>query len=103
MQRYKITCKKCSSSREVGIVRGALNDIVDWLDNNPDPQLVKIISARKRFDGQFGWECICGNNDLWTNQETKFIRNKVNPDPQEISQVVKNLKPVASKFRMVTV
>lgn len=103
MKRYNVICKKCKSVRSVGIVKGAMSEIVDWLDNNPDPQVVKIVSARKRFDGEWGWQCVCGNDDMWTAQESKFIRNKVTPDPQQISDVIKNLKPVVPKFRMVEV
>lgn len=103
MKRYNIICKQCKAVRQVGIVKGAYQDIVDWLDNNPDPQLVKIVSARKRFDGQFGWECICGNNDMWTAQESRFVKNKANPKPKEIAQVMNELKPVVNKFRMVAV
>lgn len=102
MKLYLITCKKCQSCRKVGIVKG-MNEMIDWLDNNPDPSVVKIISGRKRFDGEWGWECICGNNDMWTAQESKFVKNKVSPEPQEIADVMKNLKPVPSMFEMVGV
>lgn len=103
MKRFNVICGKCKSVRQVGIVKGSFNDIIDWLDNNPDPQIAKIVSGRKRFDGQWGWQCVCGNNDLWTAQESRYVKNKTNPEPQEIADVMKNLKPVPSRFKMVGV
>lgn len=103
MSRYKITCKECRATREVGIIKGLVNDVIDWLDNNPDPQVVKIISGRKRLDNNFGWECICGNNDLLTQQEIDTIKNKSAPEPKEIAQIIKDLKPAKSRFEMVVV
>lgn len=103
MQKYNITCHDCGATRQVGIIDGHMGQIVDWLDNNPDPQIVKIVSARKRFDDQWGWQCICGNDDMWTEQESKFVSNKSNPKPTEIADIMNSLTPVESKFRMVAV
>jgi len=98
--RYKITCLKCKSARKVGIVRTDGRELIDWLDNHPDPQVTKIISGRKRLDDKWGWSCICGNNDIMTDQESKYIENKQNPSPTDIANVVKNLKPQKPKFAM---
>lgn len=59
-----------------------------------------IISARKRLDGQWGFECMCQNNDLMTEQEKRTIKNHVTPDPEDINAVLKNLKVQAPKFAM---
>lgn len=78
-------------------------EVIDWLDNLPDPQVVKIISGRKRLDDQFGWQCICGQNDLMTEQELEHIENKAAPKPKEIAGIMNNLKPQKSKFIMEAV
>lgn len=49
---------------------------------------------------QWGWQCFCGNNDILSNQENRVITDKVDPDPQEINQILKNLEPQKSKFVM---
>lgn len=49
---------------------------------------------------QWGWQCLCGANDLLSKQEAREITDKTNPDPQEINQILKNLKPQKAKFVM---
>lgn len=104
MKRFRITCLDCGNSRLIAILKGAAgNDVIDWLDNNPNPTVAKIVSGRKRFDDQWGWECICGTNDLWTEQEKKAVSNLQSPEPKEIADVVNNLKVSKPKFEMVGV
>lgn len=103
MKQYDVVCGKCKAVRRIGIIKGAVRDLIDWGANSPDPMKVKIISGRKRFDDQWGWQCICGNNDLWTPQEEKNVESKSNPRAEEMAQIIKSLKPVKSKFKMVEV
>lgn len=100
MSRYKITCLDCNSSRVVGIIKSEGRSLIDWLDNNPDPQKVKIVSGRKRLDNEWGWQCVCGNDDILTKQEQNYITNKQSPDPFEISRLAKDLLPETPRFRM---
>ena len=72
-------------------------DRVYWYDVD------KVISARKRLDGQWGFQCSCGNNDIMTAQETQMIADQANPKPQEIEQIMQNLIPDNPKFIMETV
>lgn len=60
----------------------------------------RIISGRYRLDEQWGWQCICGNNDIMTKQEIDEISNPQSPDPKEIFQIIKDLKPQPSQFIM---
>lgn len=99
MKKYQIICENCKATRSVGI----LESTIDWLDNLPDPQMVKIISGRHRIDSQWGWQCVCGNNDLLTDQEIKNISNPSNPKPQELSTIAKNLIPQTPRFKMEVV
>lgn len=90
--KYKITCKNCESSTTVEI--------------DPDNRVIwnnetKIISARLRLDNQWGWECgICRQTDIVTAQEKRQIKNLQAPSPQDISSVLKNLKPDKPRFVM---
>ena len=59
-----------------------------------------IISGRFRLDSQWGWQCMCGNNDLLTKQEMSEIHNLQEPDPYEISKVSKNPIRDRSMFNM---
>lgn len=90
---YKVTCKQCNKSDDVGI-SDSLKQVKDWgMPKN-------IVSARFRLDGQWGFQCLCGNYDIITRQEDTFIKNKQNPAPQDIMKVINNLIPQAPKFKM---
>lgn len=100
---YKVICKSCKADRKIGIVNNDGREIIDWLDNRPDPQDVSIVSGRKRLDNEWGWECVCGNKDILTDQENRMITNKQSPDPQEIAKVVRNLSVQKPKFIMESI
>lgn len=102
-KRYLITCKECGAKRQIGLVPGHADEIIDWLDNNPDAQATRIISGRKRLDGQWGWQCICGNDDLLTKQEKQGIKNASAPKPKELADIMNDLKVQPNKFEMVGV
>lgn len=89
--KYKVTCKKCKQS---DIIQIEQDTQILWGKNT------YIISGRKRLDMQWGWQCLCGNNDLLSIQEEREITDKANPDPIEINQIIKNLEPEKSKFVM---
>lgn len=99
-QLYNIICLNCKAVRRVGIVKNSAGNFIDWLDNNPDIQKVKIYSGRKRLDSNWGWQCICGNDDIMTNQEIKFIENKQSPNPKDIKDVLDSLIIQEPKFAM---
>ena len=97
--KYKIICKKCKGSRIVEIYDTEVGKRVDWLEDiaTGNQHEDKIISMRTRFDGQLGWQCICGNDDMHTKQELATIANQANPTPQEINTIMKNLIPEQTK------
>ena len=97
MGRYLITCADCNAIREVGIVKGPMGDVIDWLDNKPEEQ---IVSGRPRLDGEFGWQCLCGNNDLMTPQEKQFIGKNLSPKPSTIKEIMDDIKPEIPRFKM---
>ncbi len=91
MSKYKVTCKKCKQS---DIIQIEQDTNIIWGRNT------YIISGRKRLDMQWGWQCMCGNNDLLSDQEERVITDKVNPDTQEVNQILKNLEPQNARFVM---
>lgn len=95
---YTVICSKCSRERNIVICDTPIGKRIDWLDDRPDDNT--IISGRERSDGQFGWQCMCGNNDLLTTQERTVIKNPANPSPKEMNEIIRDLKPDKSKFIM---
>lgn len=100
MKRLKVICKSCEGSRIIEIHKTSLGERIDWLEDNQEGPFT-IISGRERLDGQFGFQCVCGNNDLLTTQEKKAFSNPASPKPQEINEVVKNLMIDPPQFNLV--
>lgn len=95
-----ITCLRCEGERTIQIHQSAAGKRIDWLETQaPDP--ANIISGRERLDGQWGWQCACGNNTLLTSQEARTFTNPVAPTPQEIGEIVNDLKAEPNTFVMV--
>lgn len=93
---FDVKCKSCKGQNRVGIDED--NNSVNWISLDP------IISARFRFDRNWGWQCRCGANDLLTPEEDRFWQNKsVHPRQQELAEIMKNLKEYKPKFEMVGV
>lgn len=96
MKRYKIICHQCQAERVIEIHNTPMGQRIDWLESD-ETAYAPICSARLRFDGQWGFQCICGNNNLWTTQESRVVANKLSPTPQEINEIVKNLEAVPER------
>lgn len=99
-KNYLVTCGVCGGERKVKIHTSPLGAQIDWLE---DDQSHKIISFRERLDGEWGFQCLCGNNDLMTDQESKTFRNPAEPKPQEIKEIVSNLVVQKPNFNVVEV
>ena len=102
MQRYKVICLQCNGSRLVEIHQTQMGRRIDWLEEK-QPGPFTIISGRERLDGEFGFQCTCGANDLLTSQEKAGFSNPASPSPKEINEIVSNLKPDRPKFRLAVV
>ncbi len=99
MSSYQVMCTKCKGERRICIYKTAVGSRVDWLEQQaPTPS--NIVSARQRLDNEWGFQCICGNNDLMTVQEKRTFENPAAPKPQEINDIVKNLKADKPKFEL---
>lgn len=89
-KHYEVSCNKCGETRQISIRQ---DGAIDWLEKKADNP--KIISGRKRLDGYFGWECMCGNYSILTDQE-KGLTDTASPDSKELEDLVKDLaKPDA--------
>lgn len=100
MQTYVVKCLKCKGERRIQVHLTAMGKRIDWIeDKAPNP--ATIVSGRERLDGQFGFQCMCGNNDLLTRQESATFANPAAPQPQELKHIVENLKVDKPKFQMV--
>lgn len=100
VRTYRVTCDECGADRQVKLAKGPLGVQIDWMEDGGDHQ---IVSFRERLDSQYGWQCVCGNNDLMTAQEHQVISNKAAPRPQEIKDIVDNLIIQTPKFKVVEV
>lgn len=102
MRRYKVICKTCEGQRLIELHPSPMGQRIDWLEDKQTEPFT-IISGRQRLDGQFGFQCTCGENDLMTAQEVEHFSNPAAPTPQEINEVVKKLVVDIPKFKMVEV
>ena len=91
---YKVVCKNCKESEDI---------VIDDQNNIYWKPVKYIISGRYRLDMNWGWQCLCGNNDLVTDQEEREIGNLSAPDPIDISKVLKSIIPDKPKFEMRTI
>lgn len=91
---YKVACKNCRKSEAI---------VIDDQNNIYWKPVKYIISGRYRLDMNWGWQCMCGNNDLVTEQEKREISNLAAPDPLDISKVLKSIIPDQPKFIMETI
>lgn len=102
MKTYNIICSKCKGERQIQLHSTAMGKRIDWLEETTKAD-TPIVSGRERLDGAMGFQCICGNNDLLTEQEKRIFSNPASPKPQEINDIVKNLKVDQPKFEMVSI
>lgn len=99
---YIVACRKCQGERRIRIHETPVGKRIDWLEDKQEKPFT-VISARERLDGQWGFQCVCGANDLMTTQERRTFSNPAAPTPQEIDQIVKTLKADAPLFNLVAV
>lgn len=92
MTKYLVTCLNCKGKDYIAIDKA---DQIFWNNNK------SIVSGRKRLDGTWGFQCLCGNNTIMTKQETEVIDNPQAPDPKQVATIVNNpIRDEADSFRM---
>lgn len=90
IKSYRIECLNCGGERKIKMHSSPVGARIDWMEDGADH---KIVSFRPRLDGEWGWQCKCGNDTLMTQQERQEMSNPTQPTPQEIDEIVKNLAP----------
>jgi hypothetical protein len=99
---YQVNCLKCKGFNKA-IIRPAGGDrfLID-LDTDHKQSKPYIISARYRADMQFGWECICGNDNRVSRKEADQVESLVvNGGRKAIEDIVRGLAiEDEKKFRM---
>lgn len=91
---HQVICQKCKGQRVIQLHDTPVGKRIDWLEDKQDEPYT-IISGRERYEGEFGWECVCGNKSIDTDQELRVIGNKASPKPQEINEIMENLEAAA--------
>lgn len=70
MNTYKVTCLKCGESDNILINDKSIINYEKGAGTN-------LLSGRYRSDMEWGWECICGNDNRISKQEESFVEKLV--------------------------
>lgn len=80
---FEVRCDKCSG-KSITDINETVN-LITWR------KVEQVISGRFRLDGQWGWQCSCGNNSLMTKQEKNNIKDWTTPEPKELEAITNSL------------
>ena len=91
-KRYKVTCKHCGKEDHIKVAEG--NQV--FFENHT------FLSARFRPDGEWGFECSCGQDSRLAYEEKDTAEMLMDGSSKElIKQKIKALKPGNEKlFKM---
>lgn len=95
LKNYKITCLKCKGCNNAEVKEYPDGFVSINLDkyHRKNPDNIKIISGRKRDDGELGWSCICGNTSIIAKSEKPLIPDLVvNGGEDAIKYLANSLK-----------
>ena len=92
MSTYKITCLKCNTKEELRI-DDSTHQVLGWGKKAE----TNILAARFRGDGQFGFECVCGNDNRLAASEKDSIKTLVQGDKISIEKIISSLKIADNK------
>lgn len=100
MKRYEVTCLKCKQSDIL-----LIDDNSHAIINYGKGASTNLLAGRWRKDMQWGWECICSNDNRISKQEESFLSELVTKgDKRAIEDIKASLKIDDSKqFKMVGV
>jgi len=88
MQRYEVTCLKCKQS-DILLIENDSHAIINYgkaINTN-------LLAGRWRKDNQWGWECICGNDNRVSKIEASFLTELVQKgNPKTIEDIKASLK-----------
>jgi len=72
LKKYKVICLKCEQSDNLLIDEG--NNLIVNYDKGTG---TNFLAGRWRKDNQWGWECICGNDNRVGKTEASFLNELV--------------------------
>ncbi len=100
MKRYEVTCLKCKES-DVLLIEDEQHAIVNFGKGAG----TNLLAGRWRGSKDWGWECICGNDNRISKQESEYLDQLVTRgDAKTIDDIKKSLSiPDAKQFRMAVV
>lgn len=87
MKRYKVTCLKCKQNDTV-IING--KEIIGFEKGAS----TNFLAGRYRADMEWGWECMCGNDNRISKQEESKMDFLIDPRSNKagIDKIVAGLK-----------
>jgi len=85
MNRYEVTCLKCKQS-DILLIDDNSHAIINYGKGAG----TNLLAGRWRKDSQWGWECICGNDNRVSKQEEQFLTELVTQG--SIEDIKKSLK-----------
>lgn len=96
MKQLKVTCLSCKKSDTITIDERS-HTVWDY----GKKLLTNFLSARWRSDLQWGFECVCGNDNRLAKAEKKDFDTLVQGDPMSIKRIADSLKiPDEKQFTM---
>lgn len=96
MEQFKVTCLQCKESDNVLIIKGQVQFEKMMATN--------FLAARFRKDGQWGFECICGNDTRLCKEEADDFERLVYGTPMSLKKLKRALlKRTHETFRMEAV
>ena len=72
MKRYEVTCLKCKQS-DILLIEDDSHAIINYGKGAG----TNLLAGRWRKDNQWGFECICGNDNRVSKQEEQFLTELV--------------------------
>lgn len=86
MKRYKVTCLQCEKS-DVIVVDESRHQVIDY----EGKMNTNFRTFRWRGDLQWGFECICGNDNRLAPNESKDFDKLVKGDPESLKKIAASL------------
>lgn len=72
MKRYEVTCLKCKQS-DILLIEDDSHAIINYAKGAS----TNLLAGRWRKDNQWGFECLCGNDNRVSKQEEAFLTELV--------------------------
>lgn len=85
--KYKVTCLVCGNSDVLTIedVNHLILDFGKQANTN-------LLAGRWRKDLQWGWQCVCGNDNRLALAEKDEFENLVQGDPISVERIARSLQ-----------